>query len=44
MDIGERERRAGSIPAHAGEPNEWQAKRTEGKVYPRPRGGTRLVA
>ena len=32
--------RRGSIPAHAGEPLEKQAKSGVEKVYPRPRGGT----
>ena len=33
-------RRTGSIPAHAGEPQQGRRGRREGGVYPRPRGGT----
>ena len=33
-------RRAGSIPAHAGEPLDHPVKAVVGAVYPRPRGGT----
>ena len=32
--------RARSIPAHAGEPSAWNARRQWAAVYPRPRGGT----
>ena len=40
---GEAER-AGSIPAHAGEPARPRLARTAATVYPRPRGGTRPTA
>ena len=35
-------RRRGSIPAHAGEPRRGRRRFAPKKVYPRPRGGTRL--
>ena len=35
-----RQNLAGSIPAHAGEPKQWTARRLPPPVYPRPRGGT----
>ena len=35
--------RMGSIPAHAGEPNQPPAAQGQGEVYPRPRGGTGLL-
>ena len=37
------ELQTGSIPAHAGEPRRRSRRRPERRVYPRPRGGTRVV-
>ena len=38
------QRHRGSIPAHAGEPDSAACPRTPRRVYPRPRGGTPILA